>query len=136
MGLLAELSLKDILGSQIDVKIVQTKCLDSISASDNDDKELNVIDDDASNLVSRNNLQDQGYSLEEKIYHDFSLNSEDETSTNRPKVAYIFYICIEMHPASISLPKGSSEKAELETTNIPDDNSAAMTDGVASCTGN
>ncbi|PWZ23951.1 hypothetical protein Zm00014a_037299 [Zea mays] len=60
LGLLAELSLKDILGSQIDVEIVQTKCLDSISASDNDDKELNVIDDDASNLVSRNNLQDQG----------------------------------------------------------------------------
>lgn len=96
-----------------DVETVQTECLDGISASDDDDKELNVIVDEATNPMSSNNLQDQGSSLEENSYSHFPLNSADETSTNKPETASIFDICTEMHPASISLPEGSSEKAEL-----------------------
>jgi len=60
--------------------------------------------------MSRNNLQDQGSSLEENLYRASSLNSEDETNTNKPETASIFDICTEMHPAFISLPEGSSEK--------------------------
>jgi len=120
-----------------DVETVQTECLDGVSTSDDDDdKELNAIDDGGTSPMSRNNLQHQGSSLEEKLYHPSSLNSEDETNTNKPEAASIFDICTDMHPASISLPEGSSEKTELETTKIPDDNSAVMNDEVASGAGN
>jgi TAG lipase/steryl ester hydrolase/phospholipase A2/LPA acyltransferase len=107
------------------------------TSDDDDDKELNAIDDGATDPMSRNNLQQQGSSLEENLYHPSSLNSEDETNTNKPEAASIFDICTDMHLASISLPEGSSsEKTELETAKIPDDNSAVMNDEVASGAGN
>lgn len=110
-----------------DVETVQTECLDDASASDDDDKELNVIDNGATDPMSRNNLQYQGSSLEENL----SCLNREETNTNKPEAASIFDICTEMHPASISLPEGSSEKTEQETAKIPDDNSAARNDEVA-----
>jgi TAG lipase / steryl ester hydrolase / phospholipase A2 / LPA acyltransferase len=106
------------------------------SASDDDDKELSDIDDGATDPISRNNLQYHGSSLEENLYCPLSVNSENATNTNKPEVASIFYICTEMHPASISLPEVSSEKIELETTKIPDDKSAVMNGEVASGAGN
>ncbi|XP_066307020.1 triacylglycerol lipase SDP1-like [Miscanthus floridulus] len=118
-----------------DVETVHTECLDGVLISDDDDKE-HIIDDGATDPMSRNNLQDQGSSLEENLYRTSSSNSEDETNTNKPEAASIFDICTEMHPAFISLPEGSSEKTELETAKIPDDNSAVVNDEVASGAGN
>ncbi|XP_066307207.1 triacylglycerol lipase SDP1-like [Miscanthus floridulus] len=118
-----------------DVETVHTDCLDGVLISDDDDKE-HIIDDGATDPMSRNNLQDQGSSLEEHLYRTSSSNSEDETNTNKPEAASIFDICTELHPAFISLPEGSSEKTELETAKIPDDNSAVVNDEVASGAGN
>jgi len=92
-----------------DVETVHTECLDGMLVSDDDDKE-HIIDDGATDPMSRNILQDQGSSLEENLYRTSSSNSEDETNTNKPEAASIFDICTEMHPAFISLPEGSSEK--------------------------
>ncbi|PWZ31575.1 hypothetical protein Zm00014a_026490 [Zea mays] len=119
-----------------DVEIVQTECLDRGSVSDGDDKELSVIDDGATDPISRNNLQYQGSSLEENLYCPLSVNYENEINTNKPEAASIFDICTEMHPASINLPEVSSEKTELETAKIPDDKSAVMNDEVALGAGN
>ncbi|CAO1944866.1 unnamed protein product [Urochloa humidicola] len=75
-----------------DVETVQTECLDGVSASDDDDMELNAVNDEATDLMSRNNLQHQGSSLEENVDHPSSLNCEDKTSTNKPEAASIFDI--------------------------------------------
>jgi len=103
-----------------DVETVQIECLDGGLASDDDDMELNVVNDEASDPTRRNNLQYQiqGSSLEENVYRPSSLNYDDERNTNKPKAASIFDICTEIHPATAStensLQEGSSEKTELE----------------------
>jgi len=101
-----------------DVETVQIECLDGWLASDDDDMELNVVNDEASDPTRRNNLQYQGSSLEENVYRPSSLNYDDERNTNKPKAASIFDICTEIHPATAStensLQEGSSEKTELE----------------------
>ncbi|KAK8453713.1 hypothetical protein SEVIR_5G330800v4 [Setaria viridis] len=111
-----------------DVETVQTECLDGVSASDDDDMELNVVNDEATDPMSRHNPQHQGSSLGENVDHPSSLNCEDGTNTNNPEAASIFDICTEIHQATVttenSLLEGSSENTELETAKIecPDHN--------------
>ncbi|CAL4973927.1 unnamed protein product [Urochloa decumbens] len=115
-----------------DVETVQTECLDGVSASDGDDMELDVVNDEATDIMSRNNLQQQGSSLEENVDHPSSLNCEDETSINKPEVASIFDICTEIHQATVrtenSLPEVFSENTKLETATLecPYGNSAGV----------
>jgi TAG lipase/steryl ester hydrolase/phospholipase A2/LPA acyltransferase len=101
-----------------DVETVQTECLDCASASDDDDMELNVVNDAATDPKRRNNLQHQDSSLEENVSRPSSLSCEDETNTNKPEAASIFDICTEIHPATLSKEnsqwEGSSENTELE----------------------
>jgi len=101
-----------------DVETVQTECLDGVSASDDDDMELNVVNDEATDPKRRSNLQHPGSSLEENVSRPSSLSCEDETNTNKPEAASIFDICTEIHPATASTGnsqrEGSSENTELE----------------------
>jgi TAG lipase/steryl ester hydrolase/phospholipase A2/LPA acyltransferase len=75
-----------------DVETVQTECLDGVSASDDDNMELNDVNDEVTtDTMSRHNLQHQG-SLEENVDYPSSLNCEGETNTNNSEAASIFDI--------------------------------------------
>lgn len=118
---------------EADVETVQVESFDGVSASEDDNMELNAGDDTA-DPMSRNNLQHQGSSLEENVHHSSSSGCEDKTNANKPESTSIFNICTEVHPAIVraehSLPEGSSKRTEMETAKMecPDGNSAARKD--------
>ncbi|KAJ1285506.1 hypothetical protein BS78_03G284500 [Paspalum vaginatum] len=124
---------------EADVETVQMESFDGVSASDDENMELNVVDG-AADPRSGNNLQHQGSSFEENI--NFPSSLEDETNANKPETTSIFDICTKIHPANVSaehsLPEASSEITELETAKMesPDGNSAARKDEAVSVAAN
>uniref|UniRef100_A0A0A9D7B6 Triacylglycerol lipase N-terminal domain-containing protein n=1 Tax=Arundo donax TaxID=35708 RepID=A0A0A9D7B6_ARUDO len=120
---------------EADVETVQTDFC-GVSASDDDDMEVNVDDVEAPDLMSRKIMQHEGSSLPENIYRSSSLDCKDETNINKPEAASIFDICMEIHPTIVnaenSLREEPSAKTEFETvkTECPDGNSVARKDEV------
>ncbi|GJM93053.1 hypothetical protein PR202_ga09574 [Eleusine coracana subsp. coracana] len=136
--LLASSSGVESLGSsrEADVETIHTD-LCSVSASDDEDMEINVADDAVTDPTSKEDIHDQGSLLAEN-YQSSSLDCEVETTTKKLEGASIFNICTDINPTSVSLENNQSEepstKIELETakTECSDDNSAAGKDEVSS----
>ncbi|XP_062206949.1 triacylglycerol lipase SDP1-like [Phragmites australis] len=116
---------------EADVETVQTECLYGVSASDDDDVELNVVDDEAHDSMIRENIQCQGSSLAENICQSSSSDCEDKTNTNKPEAASIFDICVEIHPTIVSTENSLPEEPSAKTE-CPAGNSAARKDEVGS----
>ncbi|TVU35030.1 hypothetical protein EJB05_16896, partial [Eragrostis curvula] len=141
--ILASSSGVESLGSprEADVETVHID-LCGVSASDDEDMEINVVDDIVTDPTSGKDMQDHGSSLAQNVRRSSSFDCEDVTNTNKPEAASLFDICTEIHrpvdSMEKSLPEEPSAKTEMETakTECPDDNCTARKDEVGSVAAN